>query len=60
MQAQYKLCRVKRVTRGPKGVPYAQMRGCMSWGGGGGTAERAQYPLIKEYTLNHTKDPYIN
>ncbi|CAE7937367.1 rps4x [Symbiodinium sp. KB8] len=23
-EAQYKLCRVKRVTRGPKGVPYAQ------------------------------------
>lgn len=22
-QAGYKLCRVKRVTRGPKGVPYA-------------------------------------
>ena len=21
--------------------------------------QRAQYPLIKEYALNHTKDPYI-
>ena len=23
------------------------------------SAQRAQYPLIKEYTLNHTQDPFI-